>query len=54
MDFDAIIFTFQQESKESRLLGRIELKKILLLKRLNPIHIKQITLFDTNWVDILN
>lgn len=54
MDFDGIVFTFQQESKESRLLGRIELKKILLLKRLNPIHIKQIALFDANWVDILN
>ena len=54
MDFDTIVFTFKQESKESRHLGRIELKKILLLKRLNPIHIKQITLFDANWVDILN
>ena len=54
MDFDAIIFTFQQESKERRYLGRMEFKKNPLLKRLNPIHIKQIALFDANWVDILN
>ena len=54
MDFDGIVFTFQRESKESRHLSRIEFKKILLLKRLNPIHIKQIALFDANWVDILN
>lgn len=54
MDFDAIVFTFQKESKERRYLGRMELKKILLLKRINPIHIKQIALFDANWVDILN
>ena len=54
MDFDAIIFTFQQESKERRYLGRMEFKKNPLFKRLNPIHIKQIARFDANWVDILN
>jgi len=54
VNFNGIVFTFQRESKESRLLVRMEFKKILLLKRLNPIHIKQITLFDANWVDILN
>ena len=54
MDFDGIIFTFQKRSKERRDLGRIEFKKMLLFKRLNPIHIKQIALFDANWVDILN
>ena len=54
MDFDGIIFTFQKRSKERRDLGRMEFKKMLLFKRLNPIHIKQITLFDANWVDILN
>ena len=54
MDFDGIIFTFQKRSKERRDLGRMEFKKILLLKRLNPIHIKQIARFDANWVDILN
>jgi len=40
--------------KKIRDLGRMEFKKILLFKRLNPIHIKQIALFDANWVDILN
>lgn len=47
-------FYFSKEKQGKTRFRQNGVQKMLLFKRLNPIHIKQIALFDANWVDILN